>query len=56
MSPIVAYILGILTVIVILVPFWYFATVSNSINNFYRNSVCYGICGYTGTGGAVPPI
>lgn len=44
MSPFVAYIFGILTVIFILVIFWAFGIANADVADAYRNSVCYNIC------------
>lgn len=56
MSPLAAYIFGILTVLIIIIPFWFFATVNSSVATTYRNTFCYGVCGYDGTGGLGSPI
>ena len=48
MSPVAAFFLGILFVIIILVTFWLIANINPTINTTYKNSVCYGICSFTG--------
>lgn len=54
MSPYGAYLLGLLTVILLVVLFWYLATVSSSVNRVYRNSLAYRICTFGGGLGASP--
>lgn len=44
MSNYAAYFLGILTVLIILIPFWYIATSSASVREAYENTVCRDIC------------
>ena len=44
MSPYTAYFLGILTVLLIIVPFWVLSLFVTSIKTAYTNSVCYKIC------------
>ena len=51
MSPVAAYFFGILTVLIILISFWFLATINQTINTTYKNSVCYSICSYTGIPG-----
>ncbi len=48
MTPISAYFLGIVTVILIFLMYWFIATTNRTINTVYRNSICYGVCSYTG--------
>lgn len=40
MSPLVAYFLGIITVLIILIPFWYLARVNQKISTTYKNIFC----------------
>jgi hypothetical protein len=49
MNAVAAYFLGILTVIIILICFWLLGNVNPTINTTYKNSICYGICSYSGT-------
>ena len=44
MSPFIAYILGVLTVFMILIPFWYISTKNTSVSKIYKSSVCWNIC------------
>lgn len=39
-----AYILGLLTFLIILVPFWAIAIANGDVAEVYKNSVCYKIC------------
>jgi hypothetical protein len=55
MSPVAAFFLGILVVFIILIPFWFIANVNQAVNTTYKNSVCYGICSFTGTPGVGGP-
>ena len=43
MAPLAAFFLGILLVIVILVPFWYVATVNNKVGPVYKSIFCNNI-------------
>jgi hypothetical protein len=40
MSPLLAYFLGLFTVFVIFLPFWYLARVNNRIAPTYKNIFC----------------
>lgn len=44
MSPFTAYFLGILTVLLILIPFWAIAVNFSPIGDSYRSVMCYKIC------------
>ncbi len=55
MNSVAAFFLGILFVIIILVIFWFIANINPTINTTYKNSVCYGICAYTGIAGLGGP-
>lgn len=56
MSPLAAYFFGILTIIIIIIPFYILSTINSAVNTAYRNTFCYGVCGYDGTGGiGLPP-
>lgn len=46
-----SYFFGILTVFIIIIPFWFVSTINRNVNAVYRNTFCYGVCGYDGTGG-----
>ncbi len=48
-KPISAYFLGILTVFLLLLLYWFIGTTNKTINRTYRNSICYGICTFRGT-------
>jgi hypothetical protein len=43
MTPVIAYFLGIITVIVIIVPFWYIASVNAKIGPVYSDIFCNNI-------------
>ena len=43
MSSLIAYFLGILTILVIIVPFWYLAKVNKRIEPVYKNVFCKNI-------------
>ncbi len=43
MAPLVAFFLGILLVLVILIPFWYVATVNSKIGPVYKSIFCQNI-------------
>ena len=43
MAPLAAFFLGILLVAVILVPFWYIATVNSEVGSVYKNIFCNNI-------------
>lgn len=43
MAPIAAFFLGILLVLVILVPFWYIATVNSNVGSVYKSIFCNNI-------------
>ncbi len=40
MSPIVAYFLGLITVLLIIIPFWYLASINGKINPVYNSIFC----------------
>jgi hypothetical protein len=40
MSPLVSYFLGILTVLVIFLPFWYLGRTNNKIGTVYKKYFC----------------
>ncbi len=40
MSPLVGYFLGILTVLVIFLPFWYLGRTNNKIGTVYKKYFC----------------
>jgi len=44
MSPFGAYILGLITFLLILIPFWIAGVANGEIGTIYKNSVCYKIC------------
>jgi hypothetical protein len=43
MAPIAAFFLGILLVMVILIPFWYVATVNAKVGSVYKSLFCNNI-------------
>ncbi len=43
MAPLVAFFLGILVVLVILIPFWYVATVNSKVGPVYKSIFCQNI-------------
>lgn len=45
MSPLVAYFLGIITILIILIPFWYLARVNTKISTTYKNIFCNTLAG-----------
>lgn len=47
MSPLVAYFLGLITILIVLVPFWYLAKINGKIQPVYNSIFC------NGTGGSV---
>ena len=47
MSPIVAYFLGLLTIIIIFIPFWYLARENNKVQPIYNSIFCDSIKGST---------
>ncbi len=40
MSPLLAYFLGILTLVVIFLPFWYLGRTNNKISQVYKDFFC----------------
>lgn len=44
MNPVVAYFLGVLTIVLILFFFWLISTNSESFKTIYENSICWQIC------------
>uniref|UniRef100_A0A6C0AED0 Uncharacterized protein n=1 Tax=viral metagenome TaxID=1070528 RepID=A0A6C0AED0_9ZZZZ len=44
MSDIVSFFLGMLTIILLLLIFWYPSTMISSFKEIYKNSICYNIC------------
>ncbi len=42
MSPLVAYFLGIITILIIFFPFWYLGRTTNKIGNVYKQYFCAG--------------
>lgn len=51
MTPVSAYFFGILSVFLILIPFWFVSTINDTIKTTYKNSICYGICNNAGSPG-----
>lgn len=49
MSPLVAYFLGIITILIILIPFWYLARVNQKISTTYKNIFCNSLSGGNAT-------
>lgn len=45
MSPVVAYFLGLITVLLIIIPFWYLAKVNSKIQPVYEDIFCNSIFG-----------
>ena len=43
MNSIIAYILGIFTILIILVSYWYIATVNINVADSYLNTICHGL-------------
>lgn len=52
MSPLAAFFFGILFTFIILIPFWFAANIDRTVNTTYRNSVCFGVCEFTGISGS----
>ncbi len=44
MQSIVAFFLGLLTMLLILLPFWYIASFDNTIKKSYANTICWKVC------------
>jgi hypothetical protein len=44
MTSIAAYLLGLITVIIIIIPFWFMATINDGIGEFYRKTIGYQVC------------
>lgn len=44
MSPLSAYFLGLITFILLLLPFWFVATQIPAFKQLYSDSVCWQIC------------
>jgi hypothetical protein len=44
MDSIVAFFLGLLTMLLILLPFWYIASFDTTIKTSYANTICWKIC------------
>jgi uncharacterized membrane protein len=44
MNNLIAFFLGILLCIILLVSFWYAGILNTKIKSAYKNSVCYNIC------------
>ncbi len=40
MNPLIAYFLGLITVLLVLVPFWYLAKVNGKISPVYKDLFC----------------
>lgn len=40
MSPLVAYFLGVLTILVIFIPFWYLGRTNDKIGEVYKKYLC----------------
>ncbi len=40
MNPLIAYFLGLVTVLIILVPFWYLAKINSKIQPVYNDIFC----------------
>jgi hypothetical protein len=55
MTPLTAFFWGIFITLFIVIVFWFLATINTSVNTTYRNTFCYGVCGYDGTGGLGGP-
>jgi hypothetical protein len=51
MSPFAAYLLGLITSLIILISFWYLATINASINTAYASTVCYSVCAASSNSG-----
>ena len=47
MGPLGGYLLGLLTILLILIPFWFVAMSSPTFRRAYQGTICYRIC--TGT-------
>lgn len=47
MSPFLAYILGLFTILLILIPFWTAAILNGDVAEAYKNTVCYKVCEIT---------
>jgi hypothetical protein len=45
MSPLVAYFLGVITMLVVIIPFWYLAKVNSKIQPVYKDVFCGSVCG-----------
>jgi hypothetical protein len=45
MSPLLAYFLGILTLVVIFLPFWYLGRTNNKIGQVYKDYFCNNVSG-----------
>ncbi len=45
MSPLLAYFLGIFTILIIFVPFWYLAQVNSKVAPTYKSIFCSGSSG-----------
>lgn len=44
MTTIEAYFLGLLTMLLILFPFWYLGSVDTTFKNLYADTICWKIC------------
>lgn len=44
MTPIAAFFLGILVILLIIVPWWYVATLNTNAGTLYKNVVCHNLC------------
>ena len=49
MSPIVAYFIGLLTIIIIFIPFWYLARENDKVKPLYKSIFCDSIASATVT-------